>query len=46
MVKEFSSAGGIALKNSREVAEKSGKVIAYVLQDRQGVSVKHLQSLI
>ena len=35
VIKEFTAAGGIAVKNSREVAEKSGKVIVYVLNDQQ-----------
>jgi 3-hydroxyisobutyrate dehydrogenase len=39
VVKEFTGAGGIALKNSREVAEKSGKVIVYVLNDQQVIEV-------
>ena len=39
VVKEFIGAGGIALKNSREVAEKSGKVIVYVLNDQQVIEV-------
>jgi 3-hydroxyisobutyrate dehydrogenase-like beta-hydroxyacid dehydrogenase len=39
VVREFTSAGGIALRNSREVAEKSGKVIVYVLNDPQVIEV-------
>ena len=39
MIKEFTDAGGIALRNSREVAEKSGKVIVYVLNDQQVIEV-------
>ncbi len=39
VIKEFTDAGGVALKNSREVAEKSGKVIVYVLNDQQVIDV-------
>ena len=39
VVKEFTGAGGIALRNSREVAEKSGKIIVYVLNDQQVIEV-------
>ncbi len=39
VIKEFASAGGVALKNSKEVAEKSGKVIVYVLNDQQVIEV-------
>lgn len=39
VVAEFTKAGGIALKNSREVAERSGKVIVYVLNDQQVIDV-------
>ena len=39
VIKEFTSAGGEALKNSKEVAEKSGKVIVYVLNDQQVIEV-------
>jgi 3-hydroxyisobutyrate dehydrogenase-like beta-hydroxyacid dehydrogenase len=39
VIKEFTGAGGIALRNSREVAEKSGKVIVYVLNDQQVIEV-------
>jgi 3-hydroxyisobutyrate dehydrogenase-like beta-hydroxyacid dehydrogenase len=39
VVREFTAAGGIALRNSREVAEKSGKVIVYVLNDQQVIEV-------
>ena len=39
VIKEFTDAGGIAMKNSREVAEKSGKVIVYVLNDQQVIDV-------
>lgn len=39
VVKEFTDAGGIMLRNSREVAEKSGKVIVYVLNDQQVIEV-------
>jgi 3-hydroxyisobutyrate dehydrogenase-like beta-hydroxyacid dehydrogenase len=35
VIKDFSSAGGIVVKNGREVAERSGKVIVYVLNDQQ-----------
>lgn len=39
VVREFTAAGGLAVRNSREVAEKSGKVIVYVLNDQQVISV-------
>ena len=39
VIKEFTEAGGIALRNSREVAEKAGKVIVYVLNDQQVIDV-------
>ncbi len=39
VVKEFTAAGGIALRNSREIAEQSGKVIVYVLNDQQVIDV-------
>jgi 3-hydroxyisobutyrate dehydrogenase-like beta-hydroxyacid dehydrogenase len=39
VVKEFIGAGGTALRNSREVAEKSGKTIVYVLNDQQVIDV-------
>ena len=39
VIKEFTAAGGIAMRNSREVAEKSGKVIVYVLNDQQVIDV-------
>jgi 3-hydroxyisobutyrate dehydrogenase-like beta-hydroxyacid dehydrogenase len=39
VIKEFTGAGGLALRNSREVAEKSGKVIVYVLNDQQVIEV-------
>ena len=39
VVKEFTGAGGISLGNPREVAEKSGKVIVYVLNDQQVIEV-------
>jgi 3-hydroxyisobutyrate dehydrogenase-like beta-hydroxyacid dehydrogenase len=39
VVKEFIGAGGMALRNSREVAEKSGKTIVYVLNDQQVIDV-------
>ena len=39
VIKEFTATGGIAVKNSREVAEKSGKVIVYVLNDQQVIDV-------
>jgi 3-hydroxyisobutyrate dehydrogenase-like beta-hydroxyacid dehydrogenase len=39
VVKEFIAAGGIALKNSREIAQQSGKVIVYVLNDQQVLDV-------
>jgi len=39
VVNEFRGAGGIAARNGREVAEKSGKVIVYVLNDQQVMDV-------
>jgi 2-hydroxy-3-oxopropionate reductase len=39
VIQEFTKAGGIALRNSREVAEKAGKVIVYVLNDQQVIDV-------
>lgn len=39
VIREFTEAGGMAVANSREVAEKSGKVIVYVLNDEQVISV-------
>jgi 2-hydroxy-3-oxopropionate reductase len=39
VIQEFTKAGGIAAKNSREVAEQSGKVIVYVLNDQQVIDV-------
>jgi len=39
VIQEFTRAGGIALRNSREVAENSGKVIVYVLNDQQVIEV-------
>src|SRR5512136_3107115 len=39
VVKEFSNAGGIVVRNGREVAERSGKVIVYVLNDQQVIEV-------
>jgi len=39
VIQEFTKAGGIALRNSREVAENSGKVIVYVLNDQQVIDV-------
>jgi 3-hydroxyisobutyrate dehydrogenase-like beta-hydroxyacid dehydrogenase len=39
VVREFTAAGGLAVRNSREVAEKSAKVIVYVLNDEQVISV-------
>ncbi|HYB19715.1 MAG TPA: NAD(P)-dependent oxidoreductase, partial [Thermodesulfobacteriota bacterium] len=39
VVKEFTAAGGTALRNSREIAEKSGKIIVYVLNDQQVIDV-------
>ena len=39
VVKEFTGAGGIAARNGREVAEKSDKVIVYVLNDQQVIEV-------
>ena len=39
VIKEFSDAGGIVVRNGREVAERSGKVIVYVLNDQQVIEV-------
>lgn len=39
VIQEFTKAGGIAAKNSREVAEQSGKIIVYVLNDQQVIDV-------
>jgi 3-hydroxyisobutyrate dehydrogenase-like beta-hydroxyacid dehydrogenase len=39
VIKEFTAAGGTAVRNSREVAAKSGKVIVYVLNDQQVIDV-------
>src|SRR5512139_2534867 len=39
VIKEFSDAGGMVVKNGREVAERSGKVIIYVLNDQQVIEV-------
>jgi 3-hydroxyisobutyrate dehydrogenase len=39
VIQEFTKAGGIALRNSREVAEKAGKIIVYVLNDQQVIDV-------
>ena len=39
VVKEFTDAGGLALRTSREIAEKSGKIIVYVLNDQQVIEV-------
>ena len=39
VIREFTAAGGIAVKNSREVAEKSEIVIVYVLNDQQVIDV-------
>lgn len=39
VIKEFTAAGGIAVKSSREVAERSGTVIVYVLNDQQVIDV-------
>jgi len=39
VVKEFSNAGGSVVRNGREVAERSGKVIIYVLNDQQVIEV-------
>ncbi len=39
VVKEFSDAGGIVVRNGKEVAERSGKVIVYVLYDQQVIEV-------
>jgi 3-hydroxyisobutyrate dehydrogenase-like beta-hydroxyacid dehydrogenase len=39
VIKEFIGAGGTAVRNSREVAQKSGKVIVYVLNDQQVIEV-------
>jgi len=39
VIKEFSDAGGIVVRNGKEVAERSGKVIIYVLNDQQVIEV-------
>ena len=39
VIEEFTLFGGTALKNSKEVAEKAGKVIVYVLNDQQVIEV-------
>ncbi|UCE51844.1 MAG: NAD(P)-dependent oxidoreductase [Desulfobacterales bacterium] len=39
VIEEFTSFGGTALENSKEVAEKAGKVIVYVLNDQQVIEV-------
>ncbi len=39
VVKEFEKAGGIVVRNAKEVAEKAGKVIVYVLNDQQVIDV-------
>jgi 3-hydroxyisobutyrate dehydrogenase-like beta-hydroxyacid dehydrogenase len=39
VIKEFTGVGGTALRNSREVAEKAGKIIVYVLNDQQVIDV-------
>ncbi len=39
VIQEFTKAGGIALRNSREVAEKAGKVIVYVADGQQVIEV-------
>ena len=39
VIEKFTSFGGKALKNSKEVAEKAGKVIVYVLNDQQVIEV-------
>jgi len=39
VIEEFLAAGGLSLKNSREVAQKAGKVIVYVLNDSQVIEV-------
>jgi len=39
VIEEFTSFGGTALKNSKEVAENAGKVIVYVLNDQQVIEV-------
>ena len=39
VIQEFTKAGGMAQRNSREVAEKAGKVIVYVLNDQQVIDV-------
>ena len=39
VIREFTEAGGVALANSREVAERSGTVIVYVLNDQQVIDV-------
>jgi 3-hydroxyisobutyrate dehydrogenase-like beta-hydroxyacid dehydrogenase len=39
VTQEFTEAGGMAVSNGKEVAEKSGKVIVYVLNDPQVIEV-------
>ena len=39
MIEEFRSAGGIAVGNCMEVAQKAGTVIIYVLNDQQVIEV-------
>ena len=39
VIKDFSNAGGIVVRNGKEVAERSGKVIVYVLNDQQVIEV-------
>jgi 3-hydroxyisobutyrate dehydrogenase-like beta-hydroxyacid dehydrogenase len=39
VIKEFSNACGMVVRNGREVAEISGKVIVYVLNDQQVIEV-------
>jgi len=39
VIQEFTRAGGTALRNSKEVAENSGKIIIYVLNDQQVIDV-------
>ena len=39
VIEEFRSFGGIAVENSKEVAQKAGKVIVYVLNDQQVIDV-------
>ena len=39
VIEEFTSYGGIAVDNSKEVAQKAGTVIVYVLNDQQVIEV-------